>query len=210
MQVYLRFKNETHDFKLPKNANVAILMEQINKELMIPPEKQKLIYRGRPLKSPTDELSDGMKLLLTAMASPIITAAENKQIRSSFMFRPQIIDTLKERYHLDVIEKGLPEGVTKTSQYQQSIFPASPLFVRNSKGERATLAFESDALFSVDDSSNAERIFISDILNFSLIQIQSNPGYYALGLMTKKGNKWFYFIPNQFTQLIKAALNARY
>jgi len=210
MQVYLRFKNETHDFKLPKNANVGLLMEQINKELEIPPEKQKIIYRGRPLKSPTDELSDGMKLLLTAITGPVLNAAENKQIRPNFMFRPQIIDTLKERYHLDVIEKGLPEGATKDSQYQQSIFPSTPLFVRNSKGERASLAFESDALFSVDDSSNAERIFFSDVLSSSVIQIPSNPGYYALGLMTKKGNKWFYFIPNQFTQLVKATLNARY
>ena len=208
MQVSLRFKNETHQFQLPLAAKLALLMNEVNEKLSIPPEKQKIIFKGKPLQS-TEELNDGMKLLLMAQTSPALTSnssANNRLPRMNLYFTHQIIDTLRESYHVTVINMGLPQDYTKTSQYQQSVFPNSPIYIRNMDGERATLAFESDALFSVSDSGKAERIFLSDILCNSMIEIPTHPGYYALGLMTRNGNKWFYFVPNQFKDLISKTL----
>ena len=211
MDVQIRFKNETHDFQLPKDATLGLLMNEINSKLQIPQDQQKIICKGKPLKSPTDQLINGMKLLLMATTPAFTSKVTNNPPRSGFnsFYRPQIIDNLKEPYHVLVTNKGLPEGYTPTSQFQQSVFPNSPIIIRNMKGQKATLAFESDALFSTSDDGSIERIFFSNITASKLIEIPTHHGYYALGLMTNTGNKWFYFIPNQITQLINRTLQNR-
>lgn len=208
MQVLLRFNNQNHEFNIPKDANLEVLQDEITKKLEIPKERQKIVLRGKPLNT-NDVLTQGMKLLLMASASPGFKSntSINQPRMPNMRYKPQIIDTLKEPQHRFIINKGLPEGFLPTSQYETAVLPKVPFVVKNTEGLRTTLSFESDAIFSQASDGSTERIFCSNIKAMSLIPIDTYPGYLALGMMTNEGNRWFYFIPQQYQKLIRAILS---
>ncbi|EAX90132.1 hypothetical protein TVAG_088250 [Trichomonas vaginalis G3] len=206
MQVSILYNNQNHEFKLPKDANAGVLMDEITKKFEIPREKQKIICRGKSLNIP-DPLSEGMKIFLLASVAPKIKASkpETSTVRN-VLYKPQIIDTLREPQHRGIINAGLPEGFIATSQFETAVLPKVPFIVKNTEGVRTTISFESDALFSVADDGKTERIYTSSIKAMKLIPIDQYPGYMALGMMTENGNRWFYFVPSQYQKLIRAIL----
>lgn len=205
MEVSIRFNRETHKIQLPADATLEILMQHISELLNIPPENQKLVCAGKTLKSPTEAISNGMKLMLMESKPPPVMQAE-KTVHRPNIFRPQIIDSLKEPYHKEIINMGLPDGAMASSKYPVNFFPQEPLFIRVTNGDRAQLSFESDAIFTITDKGESERIFFSSIYCTNFIQIDTCSGYGALGISTKNGNRWFYFIPSQFNNLIRGII----
>ena len=207
MEVVVSFKNKKFTIKLEEGATVGALNKEIEKEFKIKPENQKIICRGKPLKNPEDPIQGGMKLLLMEQAGPVIvTNKSTTTSRPYSLFKPTIIDTLKETYHQKIIQTGPPEGFTKPCQFQSQILPPTPLYVKNTEGKRCVMSVESDAICLISDDVQVERIFFTDITRASTIPIPANNGFVALGIITKAGNKWIYFIPQQFQNILKSLL----
>ena len=218
MQVQIRFNNETHDFKLPNNANLGSLMEIISKELLIPPEKQKIIMKGKPLNIPTTPLINGSKLLLMSNSNqkesiplnPITPIQNNTNNSFGFSFytgfTPSFTDTLLEPQHQKIISKGIPKGVSTSHQFQTSVLPKTPLTLIDSNEKLVNLSIESDALFFQYENGDMDRIFFSEINHSISITIPSIPNYFSLGILQKNNKRWFYFLPNQYLHLFRSLL----
>ena len=214
MDVQIGFKNKRNTIHFDEEApTLHMLMLEIEKQMGVKTQNQKIICRGKPLKDPEVVLQKGMKLLLTEEQGPlVVTNKSTTPSRTYSFFKPQIIDTLKEQYHQNVIQMGPPDGFTKPIQFQASVLPQTPIYVRNGQGttppqgSRCALSFESDALCLITDDLQVERIFISDITRATSLPIPNYDGFLALGIITKQGNKWIYFIPQQFQQILRSLL----
>ena len=214
MDVQIRFKNNRNTIHFDEEApTLQMLMLEIEKQMGVKTKNQKIICRGKPLKDPEEVLQKGMRLLLTEETGPLVV--QNKSAtpsRAYSSFKPQIIDTLKEQYHQNIIQMGPPEGFTKPIQFQASVLPQTPIYVRNGQGtklpqgSRCVLSFESDALCLITDDLQVERIFTSDITNGTALPIPNYEGFLALGIITRQGNKWIFFIPQQFQQILKTLI----
>lgn len=201
MQVQLRYQNETHDFQFPSGASVSSLMEVIARQFSIPPENQKIICKGKPLSAPFDPLVNGSKILL--MASSIlpqkVASPASATNRNSY---PQSINSsIRE----DIFKMAPPNGVTKSHPFQSSILPNEPLHVVDEKGKVVDMFFESDALFFRCDEYT-ERIFFAEIRGYIQQDHPHQIGYFSLGLQIPNKNKWVYFVPSQYKNLVSSII----
>ena len=208
MDVQIGFKNKRNTFHFDEEApTLQVLMLEIEKQLGVKTANQKIICRGKPMKNPEEVLQKGMKLLLTEEQAPlVVTSKAAPPSRTYSLFKPQIIDNLKEQYHQNIIQMGPPEGFTKPIQFQASVLPQTPIYVRNGTGKRCAMSIESDAICMITDDFQVERIFFSDITRASAIAIPNFEGFVALGIITKPANKWIYFIPQQFQNILRSLL----
>ena len=205
------FKNQFHQFQFDAGATLASLMSEIASKLNVPVESQKIICKGKSLTAPMEPLVDGMKLLLMATSAPPVmnTNPPPANTRKYSLFVPTIIDTLKEPYHQEIIKLGPPEGYIKPNKFQTTVLPQQLMYVREGTGKRSILSFESDALFLQNDDGTVERIFFTEIVKTAVLTIPDSDGnFVALGMITKSGNKWIYFIASQYTNLIKSLFHS--
>lgn len=225
MKVSIRFKNENHEISLPQNAKLYSLTDELTRRFNIPVENQKIIWKGKPMTVPMEPLVDGMKLMLIVVDNQVLQKEKNpflalfghssKTVKQPNRPRPVastaapknvIRDTLRETSHALITNKGLPTGFTPTSTKIQEMMPEKPLFIRNSKGNRATFSFDDHAIVSVDDNGAVEKIPIPLISDAVALPIKTHPGYFALGVKIDATAKWFYFIPSQYQTLIMVLL----
>lgn len=209
MNVQLRYQNQNHDFQFENGATLASLMTAITSKFQIPAESQKIIFRGKSLTN-VEPLVNGMKLLLMVSGTPPVLNS-NTQVatpRKFSSFVPTVIDTLRESNHKEILALGLPEGYIKPSKYSTSVLPSVPFYVRETSGKRSILSIETDALFLQNDDGTVERIFFTEIIKSAQIVIPDTNGeFIAIGLITKQGNRWIYWIPNQYCNLFKVILH---
>jgi hypothetical protein len=220
MKISLHFNKEKHNITLAGNAKLCDLNDFIHKSFGIPATQQKIIFKGKLLTAPMEPLVDGMKLLLivadnsdavknTNPFSKLIrksspTAVKPTRLKPALtsVASKSINDNLSETSHKLITNKGLPAGFLSTSSKMQETMPSKTLYVRNTKGNRATFAFENNAIVSVDDNGEIEEIPLPLITDSVALPIRTHPGYFALGVMHDSTKKWFYFIPEQYKKLI--------
>ncbi|KAK8848250.1 Ubiquitin domain-containing protein ubfd1 [Tritrichomonas musculus] len=219
LKLQIRFHKDTIPIEVAVGSNISQLMDAIYTSLSIPPERQQIIYKGQKINMDADsnldsfKISNGTKLLLlqTDSDSGVSTSSANGQNTCRFG-RPSYSVNMQPEFlnaypHAPIIAKGIPPKCEKPFQSQMVILPKNPFPIYNTEGTSSNLSFETDAIWVTSENQKNERIFFSDIKN-SLIQ--DIPGYekqyVALCLLTKYGKRWFYFIPNQYSTLIKQLL----
>lgn len=199
MQVHLRYQCSTHEINLPEKANVEKLQDEILKLLSIPKQYQKIIYRGRPLDKSTDDIiPNGAKLLLLETQSS--TTKEDKKI-------PQEQNKNKNTLNDEILIQGVPKNVMKSYlNVNCSCLPKEPFTVMTEDGE-TNLSFETDALFFINNIKN-ERIFYNEIYSSKCIKIEET-GYFILFVITRVKEYAFYYIPNQYYELIRLIVQSK-
>lgn len=225
MNVYVRFRNETHEVQLRANATtLRALMEVIEKKLQILRSEQVLIFRGHRL-TEKDKLTDfgikpGTKILLVSqeqdkdeeMGAGMRTRSKvrNQPERGREVIRPNLEDSP----HWDIIMKGPPEGCMKGEKLAVNQFPKKDfthLVVYNTDGFISKMTVETDGIY-IETDNRPERIFITDIKEEGVISqdIPTHPDeYIVLHLFIGFERKSFYFIPKQFQKLIEDHLKGR-
>lgn len=199
MQVHIRYQSSTHDINLPEKANVEKLQDEILKLLSIPKQYQKIIYRGKPLNKSTDDLiPNGAKLLLLETQE----LSNKEEVKIPQNQNNEII--LNE----NILKQGVPKNVIKSYlNVNCSCLPKDPFIVITEDGE-TKLSFETDAIFYINKNGN-ERIFYNEIYNSKCIKIEET-GYFMLFAITRVKKYAFYFLPNQYYELIYQIILRKY
>lgn len=220
LKLQIRYNKDTIPIEVAVGSTIAQLMEAIYASLSIPPENQQIIYKGKKLNNETEgnldsfNISNGTKLLLiqteSGQKATSISSTKNSSGRIgrqayTVNMQPEFLNADP---HAPIIAKGIPPNCDRPFQSQMVVLPKNPFPVYNTEGVLSQLSFETDAIWITSEDQKNERIFFSDIRS-SLIQ--EIPGYekqyVALCLLTKYGKRWFYFIPNQYSSLIKQILS---
>lgn len=223
MELLLKYGRELRKVLLPAEALVSELMEIVSEALGVPPENQKLIFRGKILANPNATVvSFGVKdcaniLVINSAPAPELP----KSVAAPVSIPTPLIDvptrhprSRTDEYmtvapHSIIIAKGPPEGGLSGNNYQLSKMPHEALVVRDSEGDVARLAFRSEDVV-VDSERNHHRLFYQEITSYS---IQELPGYeqqyIALCLQVKGQKLWVYFIPKQFRNVIESVVLQR-
>ncbi|KAH0795628.1 ubiquitin domain-containing protein UBFD1 isoform X2 [Histomonas meleagridis] len=205
MQVHLKFQSSTHDILLPEKADVRYLQDEIAKLLRIPIQRQKIIFRGKPLNKSTEELStlnvpNGAKLLL--LETKDCTTNQQKSSPSVYVFTPP-----STKLDEEILKMGPPKDAIKSfSNVNCETLPKEPFHIRTKNGD-ALLSFETEALF-IRCGDSYERIFYSDIVGCRCIKSNEN-NYFALCIATKDEAYEFYFLPNQYLNVISRIVQSR-
>ena len=209
MRLQIRFKGASRTIEVPDDATVLQLMEQTKMELDVAIDQQKFIFRGKQLDKQDEPLAglgvtNNARLLLTIQeheSAPVSPPPRTNQSRAYYN-QPQT-EFLTIEPHKAIISKGPPPNCEKPYHSQMSVLPKVPFVVYNTEGVLSRLSFESDAVWIESDDGTKERIFFTDIRSNVVQEIPKyEKDYVALCLLTRYGKRWFYFIPNQYSQLL--------
>jgi hypothetical protein len=220
MDIQLKYNSDTHNISLPLDASVKILQNEVFRLLAVPPERQKLIFRGHPIEQQESSLSDlkiapGAKLLLVASGTAVVPkkpiAAPKSTLFPGHPFVPVFHKLADSAITLNqaVIDEGMPEGVMLSFSAQTDSLPSKPFVIRNESGV-GMLSVETDAVFvQFVEGNKSERIFFSDVKACGAKSINKGE-YFMWVLEDKQGVKYtFYWLPNQYRQvLVKLIQNA--
>ena len=207
MNVQLRYNSTTHSLSLPIDANVSVLQNEVYKMLEVPPEQQKLIFRGRPITEPDRGLQDlqiknGAKLLLLATAAvSAAVAGENSPYArlGAGRMKTQMSQT-EMQVDEAIVVLGPPEGAIKGFAAETTALPKEPFVVRCEHGV-SELSIETDALF-LRHKNGVDRIFLSDIARFGSRPIGDGK-YVMLSVETRQMQRVdIYFVPLQYRDVI--------
>lgn len=188
-------------------------MSEIDKRLNIHPDKQKIIFKGRTLKSPQATLSEhgiknGSRLLLVASNESIKEDSLPRAAKTNSKSKAAKHDHSKKSLKQAIIDKGPPEGCIEGNKTQVGVFPKEPFVVYDTDGIVARMSIESDAIWIEAENDQKERIFTSDehthpeILEITGYEDQ----YFALKMITEHGPRIFYFLPKQYYEMFKQLL----
>ena len=223
MELLLKYGCELRKIVLPAEAPVSELMAVVSETLGVPPENQKLIFRGKILATPHASVTSfGVKdsaniLVINSAPAPELpkAAPAPASIPTPLIDGPtrhprsRTDEYMTVDPHSGIIAKGPPEGGLSGNNYQLSKMPHEALVVRDSEGDVARLAFRSEDVV-VDSERNHHRLFYQEITSYC---IQELPGYeqqyIALCLQIRGQKLWVYFIPKQFRNIIESVVLQR-
>ena len=217
MKLVIRFNRQMIPLEVPDDSKVSDLMESIQGNLSLNPDKQKIIFGGKTLNDSNSLLSsykiiNGSKLLLMEK-SGVVNAKPAAPTRHNFPYtttlQPEFMNSTP---HNKIIAQGVPAKAEKSFPSQMMALPKTPFIVYNTEGKLSKLSFESDAIWiETEEAENKEqkeeRIFYSDIKTHLLQELPNYENQYVgLCLSTKYGKRWYYFIPNQYVSLLRKVL----
>ena len=205
MNVQLRYNSTTHSLSLPVDANVSVLQNEVYKMLEVPPEQQKLIFRGRPITEPERGLQDlqiknGAKLLLLATAA--VSAAVASESSPYARLGARKIQMPPNAVQIDeaIVVLGPPEGAIQGFAAETTALPKAPFVVRCDHGV-SEMSLETDALF-LRHENGVDRIFLSDITRFGSRPIGDGK-YVMFSVETRQNHRVdIYFVPTQYRDVI--------
>jgi len=208
MKVSVRYNSVNHIVETPADITLNGFQDLIRSQLSIPDGSLKMVMKGKnlvDLDSPLSVLGveDGSKILLVVSeVLPDKAPPPVRRIRQPFF--PPTQEFLNSPPHSPIIAKGPPQGVEKPFKGQYTSLPKTPFIVYNTEGVVSMLSIEYDAIWIQSDDGKNERIFFSDI---HLVFVQDIPKYeekyVAIAFHTSIGKRWFYFIPHQYSHIIK-------
>lgn len=207
MNVQLHYNSKTYNLSLPANASVWTLQNQVYKRLKLPPNEQKIIFRGRPITENKGNLHDfqiknGAKLLLLETGNH--SASILNDCRQLWRFAPPpmkvVMHPRQIRADEAIVVLGPPEGAIKGFYDQTTSLPNKPFLVRCDHGT-SEMSLETDALF-FKHRNGVDRVFLVDIVKFGTKPIGDGK-YVMLSLETRQWQRInVYFLPLQYEDVI--------
>ena len=209
MKIIIRYNNQNHLIEIDQEGNLQDLLDLLSDSIIIPNGTAKFVVKGKQLSNLSESLIqhniiDGSKLLLVVTeALPEKPAIPVRRIRQTQF--PPSLEFLTSAPHAPIIAKGPPLGVEKPYKGHITILPKTPFIVYNTEGIISSLSIESDAFWIQPEDGKNERIFYNDINNILVQDIPKyEEQYVAIALHTNIGKRWFYFIPHQYSQVLKS------
>ena len=204
MDIIIRYQQQDFNFHFSsQNPAIKDLNSEVHKLTKLPIKQIKYIFHGKSIMNPKYKFDEiGIKPNSKILVYGTQAVKTNK--RAMKKKTPSKINVnLQEAPHLNIIQKGPPDGCIPSSKGQLNSLPKEPLIVYDTNGNIAKFRVEQDgALWIEYSNTESERIFFSYINNAIIKDI---PGYedqyFAFSISTQIGNRNFYFIPNQYHKL---------
>lgn len=218
----IQYGKNSADLKRPASSTVAELKAEIEKTLNIPPNMQKLMYKGL-LKNDTDTLEkvgikNGAKVMLIGSSQADIAVAKPQSAAvggSSLVWDApkQEENICKQPQHEKVLSKGVPEDAMPGIKDKQVPLPDTlnnfnGLY--NSQGSKVRLTFKPELQqLWVASTTSTQKIPYSSISKIESWPVEGKEEYsiIALGLGAGTTSKyWLYYFPSQYVSGIKIRL----
>lgn len=208
MKVQLRFERSTENVFLSEDSNLELIQKEVEKLFKVPPEQQKIIFRGTQLKNSNEKLkslkvNDGSKLLI--LQENVGKAIGKKDLRKPLLAPRDMLQNL----HFDesIIGQGPPKGAIKGYTQDVMSLPESPFVVRFND-DVWKLSVETDAIFLLPREGEPRRIFFSNVRCIAVKKIFDEL-YSVLVLITEHSETiYIYFLPCQYVKLLIQTISA--
>jgi len=203
--------------KLGKGNNVGHLRKYIEELTGIPPNMQKIMYKGL-VKDDTKTLEE---IKLTSGAKVMVVGSTIKDIEKVKTPTTQELRAeakaeaaaskeplCKQKQHQKVIEKGKPDDVPIGVKGKKEPLPHVPLSgMVNKTGGRVRLTFklELDQLW-LGTKERTEKLPMSSIRNVLSEAIEGQEEYHILAIQlgpTEASRYWIYWFPAQYVDAVK-------
>lgn len=200
----------------PTTTTVGDLKKEVETTLGIPPEYQKLMFKGM-LKNDDDTLEQvglksGAKILLIATKPSDIAATKAAPAATSTNLKwdAPTEPLSKQQPHAKIISKGKPEGAWDGMKDKQVQLTDAQTYIPglyNSQGTKVRLTFKPEIQqVWIGSATSTQKVAYSMISKIEAHPIDGQEEYSIMSLNVGHGaasRYWLYFVPSQYVASIK-------
>ncbi|KAJ6236130.1 ubiquitin domain-containing protein ubfd1 [Anaeramoeba flamelloides] len=221
----LKYRKQMYPVTMQTTDTIGKLKEEAQKLTGVPPNLQKVMYKGMQKNNKktleSAKFKSNCKVLIIGSTFKEITKAniplsekdlENQiQDRKGSEDEDELEDVFTQQKHIKILEKGIPSNAHVGIKNKHYPLPKTPIrYVLNETGDKVQLIFKftQDQLW-VGSSKSTKKIPLTHIKKVYSQRIPDIEQYSVLGLQVGNTNQstiWFYFVPTQFIRAIKKSI----
>lgn len=212
------FNKRKYDVTWELDKTVLSLKDHIQTLTNVAPAMQKLMFKGLAKDEKTlrelgvtkgsKMMVIGSKLQDVISVNAVNTGASASEDEKSENKKEPLS---KQKPHVKVIEKGVPEDAMPGYSNGKEGLPNTPLkgmVNKHSNKVRLTFKLEVDQLW-LGTKDRTEKLSLNSIKDVVSESIDGHPGYHMLALQlgpTEQSRYWIYWVPSQYVDAIKDAI----
>lgn len=212
------FNKQKYDVNFPLDDTVAVLKQHIQSLTGVPPEMQKVMFKGLAREEKTLRelgVTRGAKLMVIGSTLTDVLSVNAPGPQDAAEDKPTAAGNkeplCRQKMHKKIIDKGVPEDVMPGVKDVKESLPHVPLSgMLNKSGGKVRLTFklEVDQVW-IGSKERTDKIPMNSIKNVVAEPIEGHEQYHIMGIQlgpTEASRYWIYWVPAQYVDAIKDAI----